>query len=254
MRLAFALAVLLAVPAAAEEINVFAAARLRPPLDDLAARWEAQSGDEVVLTYAGTRRLARRLLEGASADLFIASSQDWMDELQVEGSIDKSSRRDLLGNRLVLLAHGAVAPVEIGPDLGLAGLLNGRPLATARLDTIPAGIHGQRALTSLGLWDEVEALIAQAGNVHDVVEMVARGRALFGIVYASDAAAARAAGDDVSVVGVFPEGSHAPSVYPAALLAGHEGRGAGFLDFLSSDEAREVFEAQGFTVLPAPSP
>jgi len=252
--LALALAVLLAAPAAAEEVTVFAAARLRTALDDLAVQWEARSDDEVTLSYAGTRRLARRILDGETADLFISSSQDWMDELQVEGAIDKDSRRDLLGNKLVLLAHGEPEPTVIGSDLDLAALLGGRPLAMAMVESIPAGVHGKRALTSLDLWDEVEPSVVEAGDAKDVVEMVARGRAPYGIVYASDAASARAEGDYVSVVGAFPAESHAPVVYPAALVAGRDGRGAGFLDFLFSEEARAVFEAQGFTVLPAEGP
>jgi len=254
MRLAFALAIFLAAPAAAEEVTVFAAARLRIALDDLAAQWEARSGDEVTLSYAGTRRLAQRILDGVPADIFISSSQDWMDELQVEGAIDKDSRRDLLSNMLVLLAHGPSEPAVIGPDLDLAGLLAGRRLAMAMVASVPAGVHGKRALMTLGLWDEAEPSVAEAGDVHDVVEMVARGRAPFGIVYASDAAAARAAGDYISVMGDFPADSHAPVIYPAALVAGRDGRGEGFLDFLSSDDARAVFEAQGFTVLPDEAP
>ncbi|HVG48628.1 MAG TPA: molybdate ABC transporter substrate-binding protein [Rubellimicrobium sp.] len=254
MRLAFALALLLAPPVAADEVTVFAAARLRTALDDLALRWEERSGEEVTLSYAGTRRLVEQILEGAPADLFISNSQDWMDELQVEGAIDKDTRVDLLGNRLVLLAHGESEPIGIGPDLDLAGRLDGGPLAMALVDSIPAGFHGKRALTSLGFWDEVEPLVAEVGDVHDVVEMVARGRAPLGIVYASDAAAAQAAGDYVSVLGAFPAGSHAPVIYPAALIAGRENRGAGFLAFLSSEEAEAVFESQGFTLLPPAHP
>lgn len=253
MRLAIALA-LLATPAAAEEVTVFAAARLRTALDVLASEWEARSGEEVTLSYAGTRLLAEQILDGAPADLIIANSQDWMDELQVEGAIDEGTRLDLLGNRLVLLAHGDGVPVAVGPDLDLAGLLGGGRLAMAQVDDIPAGVHGKRALTSLGLWDDIEPLVTQVADVHEVVEMVARGRATLGIVYASDAVAAQAAGDDVSVVGAFPSDSHAPVIYPAALVAGREDRGAGFLSFLSSEDAGPVFEAQGFTLLPPVRP
>jgi molybdate transport system substrate-binding protein len=251
MRLALAsvLVLLLAAPAAAEEVTVFAAARLRTALDDLAAQWEARSDDEVTLSYAGTRRLARRILEGEPADLFISSSQDWMDELQVEGAIDKDSRRDLLGNMLVLLAHGEPEPVAIGPDLDLAGRLNGGSLALALAEAAPVGVHSKHALMNLGLWESVEPSVAQTKTAEDVVQLVARGRARFGIVYASDAAVAQAAGDHVSVVGTFSEDSHPLVTYPAALIAEREDRGVGFLDFLFSEEAEAVFEAQGFTMM-----
>lgn len=234
---------------AAEEITVFAAARFRAALDEIATQWEERSGEEVALTYAGTGQLVQQILQGAPADVFISGSQDWMDELQVEGRIDKDSRRDLLGNPLVLLAHGEAEPVAVGPGLDLVGLLDGGRLAMVLDDSLSVGVHSRRALTSLGLWEGVEPAVIQAESPQDVVELVARGRASLGIVYATHAVAAEAAGDDVSVVGTFPENSHPPMIYPAALLARRLDKGAEFLDFLSSHEARMVFEGHGFTVL-----
>ncbi|WP_236638185.1 substrate-binding domain-containing protein [Mangrovicoccus ximenensis] len=76
--------------------------------------------------------------------------------------------------------------------------------------------------------------------------MVAIGAAPMGIVYATDAAAE----PRVDVLATFPEDSHAPIVYPAALVAGHGGGAAAeFLDFLKTDAAGEVLTGLGF-VLP----
>lgn len=229
---------------------LLAAARLRTALDDIAAQWEARSGDEVTLSYAGSRRLVRRILDGEPADLFISSSQDWMDELQVEGAIDKDSRRDLLGNTLVLVAHGEVEPVALAPGLDLPALLGDGRLAMAFVDSVPAGIYGREALTSLGLWDGTEPRVAQTENVRAALALVASGEAPLGIVYGSDAVAAQAAGEDVSVLGTFPADSHSPITYPAALVAGRDSdTAAALLDHLSSPQARAIWEAQGFTVL-----
>jgi molybdate transport system substrate-binding protein len=120
----------------------------------------------------------------------------------------------------------------------------------ALVDSVPAGIYGREALTSLGLWDAVAPQVAQSENVRAALALVSSGEAPLGIVYGSDAIAAREAGEAVSVLGTFPADSHSPIIYPAALVAGREGpAAAAFLDHLASPEARRVWEAQGFTVL-----
>jgi molybdate transport system substrate-binding protein len=146
---------------------------------------------------------------------------------------------------LVLIAAGKDAPaVEIAGDFDLAGLLGGGKLALALVDSVPAGIYGKAALTSLGVWDEVAGDVAQADNVRAALALVARDEAPYGIVYATDATAE----DNVTVVGTFPESSHPPIVYPAALTESASGPAAAFLDFLSSPEAGAIFERQGFSL------
>ena len=248
LRATFA-ALLLAAPAAAEEVTVFAASSLQTALDRIAADWEAGTGHDVTLSTAGTPALAQQIAQGAPADLFLAASSDWMDELDAQGLLEPGTRRDLLGNTLVLIAHGEAPPIGIDPGLDLPALLAGGKLAMAFVDSVPAGVYGKQALTSLGLWDAVAPQVAQAENVRAALALVATGEAPLGIVYGSDALAAQAAGDDVSVLGTFPDDSHAPITYPVALIAGRATPEArAFLDHLASPEARAVFEAQGFTV------
>ena len=239
----------LATPAAADQVTVFAAASLKTALDEIAAAWGRANGHDVVLSYAGTPQLAQQIEQGAPADLFLSASADGMDDLQSKGLILPDSRRDLLGNTLVLVAHGEAEPVEIGPGLDCAAFLGEGRLAMAFVDSVPAGIYGRKALSSLGQWDAVTPQVAQTENVRAALALVASGEAPLGIVYGSDALAAQGAGEDVSVLGTFPESSHSPITYPAALVAGRDNPAAAqFLDHLSSPEARAVFKAQGFTV------
>lgn len=243
-------ALLLATPAAADQVTVFAAASLKTALDTIAAAWEETTGAEVVLSYAGTPQLAQQIEAGAPADLFLSASADWMDDLAAKGLIEPASRRDLLGNTLVLIAHGDAAPVEIDAGLELPGLLGEGRLAMAFVDSVPAGIYGREALTSLGLWDAVAPRVAQTENVRAALALVASGEAPLGIVYGSDALAAQEAGEEISILGTFPPDSHSPIIYPAALVAGRDAPAASvFLDHLSTPQARAVWEAQGFTVL-----
>ena len=249
-----ATALALAIPAAAsaEDVTVFAAASLKDALDAVAVQWSEETGNTATISYAGSSALAGQIQEGAPADVFVSAAVNWMDTLEEAGLIEPDTRVDLLGNTLVLVAYGAdAAPIEIGPDFDLAGLLDGGKLSMALVDSVPAGQYGRAALESLGVWQAVEPSVAQAENVRAALALVATGEAPYGIVYGSDAVADDEAGDDqVSVVGTFPEGSHDPIVYPAAVVATSEKPEAqAFLDYLSSDAADATFAGLGFTIL-----
>ncbi|WP_417589512.1 extracellular solute-binding protein, partial [Pararhodobacter oceanensis] len=86
--------------------------------------------------------------------------------------------------------------------------------------------------------------VAQADNVRAALALVATGEAPMGVVYASDALAEPA----VQVLAIFPEGSHAPITYPAALLADAAPEAEGFLQALQAPAAGAIFEAHGFEV------
>lgn len=247
---AFALAPL-AAPTLADEITVFAAASLKNALDEIAADWQTQTGDTLAISYAGSSGLAKQIQQGAPADIFISAAVNWMDVLEADGLINTGSRIDLLGNTLVLLAHGAdAAPVVIDADLDLAGLLGDGKLAMAMVDSVPAGQYGKEALSNLGLWESVAPQVAQAENVRAALALVSTGEAPFGVVYATDAVADANAGNASTIIGTFPADSHKPITYPAALIAGKDNPAAtAFFVALTTPAAKSVFEKQGFSVL-----
>ncbi|KAF0677203.1 molybdate ABC transporter substrate-binding protein [Profundibacterium mesophilum] len=230
-------------PGAAADLLVFAAASLGTALERIEADWEARTGSDIAISYAGSSQLARQIELGAPADLFISANGDWMDHLVAGGLIDGQSRRDILGNTLVLIAQGrGAAPHDALAAGAMTARLGEGRLAMALVDAVPAGIYGRAALVSLGLWEEVSDRVAQADNVRAALALVASGAAPLGIVYASDATAQ----DDVSVIATFPEGSHAPIRYPAALTAGARPEARAFLDHLGSPEAQDIFAQAGF--------
>lgn len=228
------------------EVTVFAAASLKTALDEIAADWQAEGGTTVTPVYGSSPAMAKQIAEGAPADIFISASVAWMDDLAGKGLIREDSRRDLLGNRLVLVAHGQQPPVTLDPATDLAGLLGGGRLSMAMIDSVPAGQYGAEALQTLGLWDQVKDSLAQSENVRAALQLVALGEAPLGVVYASDAVAE----PGVSVIATFPETSHAPITYPAALTVGAAPEAAAFLDHLTSPGATAVFTANGFLPLP----
>ncbi len=233
-------ALLFPFPAMADDITVFAAASLKTALDAIAADW---AGDRVTLVYGGTPAMAKQIEQGAPADIFIAASTPWMDYVADAGLLRAGTRRDILGNRLVLIGPAGAQAVVLSPDLDLAGLLGDGKLAMALVEAVPAGQYGKAALVTLGLWDGVAAQVVQAENVRAALALVAAGEAPLGIVYASDAVVE----PGVTVVATFAADTHPAIVYPAALTAGAQDAALLFLDALTAPKAQAVFLVNGFT-------
>ena len=230
-------------------LTVFAAASLKGALDDVAGAYAAAGHATPRISYAGTSALARQIEQGAPADVFISADAEWMDYVQQRNLIDPATRRDLLGNALVLIEPaGGTATLSLDhSDAWSAALGEGR-LAVARVDSVPAGKYARAALTALGVWPALEPRLAQTDDVRQALMFVARGETPLGIVYRTDARS----GAEVRIVATFPADSHAPIVYPAAAVEreGASSERAAFLDFLRSEAAATIFRKHGFDVLP----
>ena len=233
--------------AQAQDVVVFAAASLKNALDDAAHAFEQQGGAPVKISYAASSQLAKQIESGAPADIFVSADLAWMDYVQKRNLIQPATRKNLLGNQLVLVAPaGSGVKIDIKPGLDLAGMLKGGRLAMADPDSVPAGKYGKAALAKLGIWQSVAPHVAGAENVRAALLYVDREETPLGIVYATDAAS----DPKVEIAGVFPENTHPPIIYPVALTAVSKNPNAAkFLAFLESPAAQPAFQKQGFTVL-----
>jgi len=243
-----ALLCLLPLAARADDVLVFAAASLKPALDMIIATPEVAALGDVKASYAASSQLARQIEAGAPAALFVSADQDWMDYVAERKLIVADSRTNLLGNALVLVApKDSTLRLDIAPGFALADALgkDGK-LALGEPNSVPAGKYAKASLTKLGVWNQVESHVISADNVRAALNFVARGEAALGVVYRSDAVSEPA----VRVVATFPDDSHAPIVYPAALVAGHDGAAARkLLELLRAPAEQATFRASGFDTL-----
>ncbi|WP_144378179.1 molybdate ABC transporter substrate-binding protein [Mesorhizobium amorphae] len=242
-------AMMLAAPAAHadEQVVVFAAASLKNALDEVNKACEKDVGEAAKISYAASSALAKQIEEGAPADVFISADLDWMKYLSDKKLTKSDTEVKLLGNQIVLVApKDSKAEVKIEKGFDLAKVIGDGKLAMGDFKAVPAGKYGKAALESLGTWSSVEGKVAQAENVRAALKLVATGEAAAGIVYQTDANAEKG----VKVIGVFPEETHPPIVYPVAQTAESKDKDApAFLKCLRSAKAGELFKAQGFTLL-----
>lgn len=231
--------------APAKNLTVFAAASLTDALQEVSSAYTKAHGLQVRSSFAASSALARQIEAGAHADVFFSADTDWVDYLQARKLLDASMRRNVLSNRLVL-----IAPIEskivlkIAPNFPLAQTLANSRLATGDPDSVPVGRYARSALTTLGVWNDVADRVVRADNVRVALAYVARGEAALGIVYETDALIEK----KVRVVDIFPPETHLPIVYPIALTPNASSAAHEYLAFATGAEAAAIFKKYGFSI------
>src|SRR5262245_19182723 len=230
-----------------DDIVVFAAASLTNALDAISAEWQKETGKKATIIYAASSVLAKQIEQDAPAQIFISAELYWIDYLEQRKLITPESRVNLLGNRIVLIARKDIAqPIEIRQGFDLAKLVGRGYLAVANVESVPAGKYAKAALEKLDVWSSVSDKLAQSADVRAALLRVSRGQAPLGIVYQTDAASDQ----NVRVIGIFPDHTHPPIIYPMALTAkASNPDAAAFHAYLRGAKAAAEFEALGFTVL-----
>ena len=242
---------LISLPAAAANadkapITEFAAASMTNALQDLGDGFTKETSVPVRFSFAASSALARQIENGAPAEVFLSADVEWMDYLQTRNLIQRDTRRDLVGNRLVLIAPAdSRIKLKIEPHFSLATALGKGRLATGDPDSVPVGRYAREALTTLGVWNEIVDRLVRADSVRSALAFVDRGEAPLGIVFETDALIDK----QVRVVDVFPADSHLPIIYPVALTRAAQADAARFIEYIHGPAGQLAFKSYGFTTL-----
>jgi molybdate transport system substrate-binding protein len=237
-------------PQETASITVSAAISLKDALDELGPIFQVQqhrknggNGTAVTYNYGGSGTLARQIEQGAPVDVFFSAAEKQMDELATQSLIDADSRRDLVGNALVL-----IAPAQAATNLHSFQDLTGpavKNIALGETSTVPAGMYAQQTLEHLGLFAALQKKVVYAKDVRAVLTYVETGNADAGLVYQTDANTSK----KIRVIAIAPPDSHDPILYPVAVLRDSKNKPAAraFVEFLQGPDARAVFQKYGFT-------
>ncbi len=226
-----------------EEILVFAAASLTDVMERLGEQFAQEEEINVVFNFGGSVALAQQIKRGAPADIYLSAGTQPMDILQDDDRIVPDTRVDLLTNRLVLVGGlNNRKNLEINSIEDLTGI--DARIAIADPDLAPAGSYAREALQNLSLWEQVKSRLVFGLDVRVALGYVESGNADLGIVYVTDTVVS----DEMAVIDSFPETSHSPILYPAALVKRSSNREVAirFLDFLEGVAARKIFHEHGF--------
>lgn len=231
-----------------ESVKVFAAASLTNVISQIAKQYEQENTvnkTEIRTSFASSSVLAKQIEKGAPADIFISADTQWMQYLQNKKLIQLNTEVNLLGNQLVLIAPvGKAFRVNMEKGFNFAAAFPGK-LCTGEPAAVPVGIYGKQSLIALDWWKAIEPRLVGTQDVRSALVLVERGECDAGIVYETDAMIS----DKVEIVAKFPASSHEPIVYPLGLVVGANANAAGFYKYLTSPQAKAIFNKYGFAVL-----
>ena len=228
------------------ELNISAAVSLKDVLAEIQTHYYKRAPHvKLIFNLGASGSLQKQIEQGAPADIFISAAPKQMNELEAKNLVNKSARRNLVENKLVLIVpQNSKLSMTTFEDLQKAEV---KQISLGETKVVPAGQYAEQVLVKLGVWDKIQGKIVFAKDVRTVLTYVETGNVDAGIVYKTDAASS----NKVKIIATAPEGTHAPIVYPAAILAGAKQQAAAteFLAFLSSPEGSKLFEKYGFTPL-----
>lgn len=225
-------------------LTVSAAASLRDTLTEIESLYR-QNQPNTTLTYnfGGSGSLQQQIEQGAPVDVFISAAPKQMDALEAKGLLLKDTRRNLLTNQVVLITAKTPAKTAVADfkDLQTDSI---QRIAIGDPASVPVGKYGEETLKSMGIFEQVKPKLVLAKDVRQVLSYVETGNVDAGLVYITDAQIS----DNVKVAAMAPEGSHAPVVYPVAVLKASQQADAAksFVNFLAGDAASAVFQQYGF--------
>jgi molybdate transport system substrate-binding protein len=223
-------------------IVVFAAASTTNAVDEIKQAFNKQTGIEIQTSYAASALLAKQIVNGADADIFISADTKWANYLAEKKFVAQS--RNALGNRLVI-----VTPNDFKQDIKKPGDLFDKSIehiAIGEPESVPAGEYAKAALVKLNLWDKLKDKFVPAQDVRQALMYVETGAAEAGIVYATDAAISK----KTKIAFAISEELTGPIRYPIVLLVkGKEKPEAKkFFNYLFSPESIKIFKKYGFAV------
>ncbi|MEL7034147.1 MAG: molybdate ABC transporter substrate-binding protein [Cyanobacteria bacterium J06592_8] len=224
------------------ELTVSAAASLTDAMMAIQPLYEQEYPNvKLLYNFASSGSLQQQIEQGAPVDVFISAAPKQMNALEEKGLIVNETRQDLLKNEMVLIVPPGNNTVKTFEDLANDQV---KKIAVGEPESSPAGKYAQEVLTSLNLLETLQPKEVYAKTVRQVLSYVETGNVEAGIVYSSDAQVS----DKVKIVTTASAEDHSPILYPAAVIkeSNNQEVSQEFIQFLSSDSAKSVFEKYGF--------
>lgn len=225
------------------QITVAAAISMKDALEAIEKTYASQAGaPKLVYTFGASGILEKQIEEGAPVDVFISAAPAQMNTLEGKGLLLAGSRRNVAGNRLVLVVPLGSTLVKSVEDLKKPQV---RTIAMGETRSVPAGQYAAEALRNLHLFELLQWKFVYGQSVRAVLAYVEREDADAGFVYETDARIT----DKVAIAAAVPASSYTPVVYPAAVIRSSQNPAGArkFLEFLTTAEGRAVFEKYGFS-------
>ncbi|HAG08650.1 MAG TPA: molybdate ABC transporter substrate-binding protein [Desulfotomaculum sp.] len=227
------------------ELTVFSGAGLKDILPQITNEYSKKQPEiKININFASSGTLQKQIEQGAYADLLILPGIKQLAALEAKDLVDKSTRRDIVADEIVLVVPSDGQKIKGFTDLTAPEVTK---ICLGEPTTVPAGEFAKETLVNLKLWDKLQPKLILAKDARQVLTYVETGNVDAGLVYSSTAAAAPAPAKIKVVAKADPE-LHKPITQKAILLNGtkEKEKALDLLHFLSGPEAMEIFQKYGF--------
>lgn len=226
----------------AVELTISAAASLKEAMGEIQELYKTEKSNTTLnFNFGSSGSLQKQIEQGAPVDIFLSAALKQMKALEEKDLIVNDTKKELLQNEVVLVTPKDKTDLTSFEDLGTDKV---KKIGLGEPKSVPVGQYADEILKKIQIADQVTPKVIYGKDVKAVLAWVETGEVDAGVVYATDAKIS----DKVNVVCSAPEGSHKTVVYPVAAIKATKylEESKAFIDFLSTDTAKEVFRKYGF--------
>ena len=242
-----AIAAALLVPlagASAAELTIYSTIGVKVPLEDLAPKFEKETGHKLTITWGTGATLVKRVQQGETADVLILG-RPGLEELVKDGKASAAPDASFASAGIgVVVKQGAPKPDISTPEALKQTLLAAKSVAYSD----PAfggasGVYFEKLLQRMGIADEMNPKTRHPPAGGSSAVLVASGEVELAVQQAPEIISV----PGIDWVGTLPPSLDNVTVNAAGIGAGSKETGAAraFIAFLHSPEAVAVFKAKG---------
>ena len=228
--------------------TVAAASDLKFAVEEVAARFERETGQKLRLVFGSSGNFYSQILQGAPFHMFMSADEDFVFRLAAAGLAEDRGRLYGVGRIGIFVPKGSPLKADSElRDLG-AALADGRlyKFAIANPEHAPYGKRAEEALRHAGLWEAIKPRLLLGENISQAAQFANSGSAQGGIIALSLAKAPSVgrAGD----FALIPDAWHQPLMQRMVLLRGATAAARAFFSYLETPAAQQIMVRYGFSM------
>ena len=231
----------------AQEITVAAAADLQFAMQDVAARFQKQTGKTVKVVYGSSGNFFQQIQNGAPFDMFFSANLDYPKKLEAARLIEPGSFYPYANGKVVIWVKN-----ESKLDLksGMQVLLDPsiKKIAIANPQHAPYGKAAVAAMQKANIYEKVKDKFVLGENISQAASFVVSGAADVGIVALSLALSPNM--KDAGRYMEVPTSDYAPIEQACVMLKSSRNQDTAgqFLSYFKSNVVADILKKYGFDV------
>lgn len=232
----------------AEKATVAAASDLKFAVEEVAALFEQQTGQQLRLVFGSSGNFKTQILQGAPFHLFMSADESFVFELAEAGKTQDQGRIYAIGRIGIIVPHQSPLKAD-GELIDLASAIkDGRlqKFAIANPEHAPYGSRAMEALQHADLWQSIQAKLVYGENISQAAQFATSGSTQGGIIALSLALAPQVA--KLGEFELIPASLHQPLIQRMVVMKDSPPAAQQFYDFLATSPAQEIMVRYGFAM------